>query len=53
MSEYRIYDDRTNETLCKGTKEQCMRYLFDVDENHEDFEHIWIEEDVYRKKELT
>lgn len=43
MSEgYRIYDDRTNETLFTGNHFECMARLSVVDEENEVFPHLWI-----------
>ena len=40
---YRIYDDRTNETLFVGSHIECMLMLSQVDERGEMFPHVWIE----------
>ena len=41
--EYRIYDDRTNETLFEGSHIECMTILSQIDEEDEIFSHLWIE----------
>lgn len=41
--EYRIYDDRTNKTLFKGSQIECMSILSQVDEEDEMFPHVWLE----------
>lgn len=41
--EYRIYDDRTNETLFEGGHIECMSILSQIDEENEMFPHIWLE----------
>ncbi len=41
--EYRIYDDRTNETLFIGEHYKCVEKLSVVDEENEMFAHLWIE----------
>lgn len=42
---YRVYDDRTNETLYENHEnEQCAIWLTNnIDFDSEDFYHIWIE----------
>lgn len=40
---YRIYDDRTNETLFVGKHYECVSRLSLVDEENEVFPHLWIE----------
>ena len=38
-----VYDDRTNEILFEGTREQCIAYITNnYDDYSEDFNHIWI-----------
>lgn len=46
MNRYRIFDDRTNETILESEdKFELMVYLSEnYDEDHPDFEHVWIEE---------
>lgn len=40
----RVYDDRTNETLFVGESLECMAFMtINFNEDHEDFEHIWME----------
>ena len=41
--EYRIYDDRTNKTIFKGSHIECMTILSQVDEENDMFPHLWIE----------
>lgn len=41
--EYRIYDDRNNETMFVGEQFECMAKLSLVDEENEAFPHLWIE----------
>ena len=42
---YRVYDDRTNETIFETTdKFEAMEFMaVNYDENHPDFEHVWLE----------
>jgi len=41
--EYRIYDDRTNKTVFKGSHIECVTILSRVDEENEMFPYLWIE----------
>lgn len=42
----RVYDDRTGETLFRGTNAECVCFILaHFDENDDDYEHIWIGED--------
>lgn len=42
---YRVYDDRTNETLFENEDSfECVGFINDnFDESDDDFAHIWIE----------
>jgi hypothetical protein len=41
---HRVYDDRTNETLFSSEdKLECMMFIcLNIEEDSDDFEHIWI-----------
>jgi len=41
--EYRVYDDRTNKTIFKGSHIECITILSQVNEENEMFSHIWLE----------
>ncbi|MBU8637683.1 hypothetical protein KM895_02975 [Bacillus pumilus] len=44
MNQYRVYDDRTDETLFKSSKEDCLFFIkWNYEEDDDDFEHIFIE----------
>ena len=44
--EYRVYDDRTNETLFTGEHHEAIQFISsNFDEEHENFEHVWLEKD--------
>lgn len=42
---YRVYDDRTDETLFRGRESiDCVGYInSNFNDSDDDFEHIWIE----------
>lgn len=41
---YRVYNNSTFQTLTKGLHHECIQYISEnYDENHKDFEHIFIE----------
>lgn len=41
---FRVYDERTNETLFKGDNYDCTQFMISsFDEGDEDFPYIWIE----------
>lgn len=46
VKKFRIYDDRTNETLFESEdKWEATMFLADnYDEEHKDFPHVWLEE---------
>jgi hypothetical protein len=42
---FRVYDNRNNKTLFKGTNIACLNYIADtVDTDSDDFDYIWLEE---------
>ena len=44
MSKYRVYDDRTDETLWEGTEMECITFLHNhFPLNSKDFPNVWIE----------
>lgn len=46
MKKFRVYDDRTNETVFESDdKWEATMFLADnYGEEHEDFAHVWLEE---------
>lgn len=46
MKKYRVYDDRTNETLFESEdRGECYKFLHShYDEDSKDFEHMWLQE---------
>lgn len=46
IESFRVYDDRTNKTIFKSEdKWEAMMFLINhYDENHPDFNHVWLED---------
>lgn len=40
---FEVYDDRTNEVVFSSPyRSACIDYLNNIDENSEEFEHLWL-----------
>ena len=47
MTRYRVYDERTDQTLLEGTKSQCASFMHEYyPMDSDEFQYIWMEEVV-------